>query len=187
MAITLSWDLFIIVFFTVIIAYSFIIGKHQTLKVIIASYIAVLTADGLGNLIQQYVFGNSPALKILPAAYEDRALILLKIFVFIVVIVVISVRGGFHIDLRPETTKIGQLLTTFCFGFLNAGLIVSTILVYVSGFSFVQGASDIAFSPIFSLYRDSQMVQIMINHYNFWFSLPAIAFVFQSFVGQSES
>ena len=50
MEINLSWDLFVIVFFAVIIAYSFIIGRNQTLKVIIASYIAILASDGIGNL-----------------------------------------------------------------------------------------------------------------------------------------
>lgn len=183
MAVTLSWDLFVAVFFTVIIAYSFIIGKNNTLKIIIGTYVAVLAADGLGNLIQQYLLGQSPVLKVLPAAFEGQALVLFKIIVFIIAIVLIAVRGGFFVDLPEEETAIGRLIAIFCFGFLSAGLVVSTILVYVSGFSFVKGASDITLSPIFDLYKQSQMVQIMINNYNVWFSLPAIAFVAMSLIG----
>jgi hypothetical protein len=59
----LSWDLFIIVFFGVIIAYSFIIGRNQTLKIIIATYMAILTADGLGNLFQTYLLPTAPSLQ----------------------------------------------------------------------------------------------------------------------------
>lgn len=185
MAIKLSWDLFIIVFFTVIIAYSFIIGKNQTMKVIIGTYIAVLTADGLGNLVEQYVLGTKGAApNILPVGLQDSALIILKIVVFILGIVLIAVRGGFDVQLPYETTTIGKLITTFCFGFLNAGLIVSTILVYISGFSFVEASAELASNPIFDLYKQSPLVAVIINNYNFWFSLPAIAFVFSSFIGE---
>ena len=54
MNLNLSWDLFILVFFAVVVAYSFIIGKNQTLKVILGTYLAVLCADGMGNLFGKY-------------------------------------------------------------------------------------------------------------------------------------
>ncbi len=183
MAITLSWDLFIIVFFIVIIAYSFIIGKNQTLKVIIGSYIAVLTADGFGNLVEQFLLAKTDKLTFLPSS---SPLVILKITVFILGIVLLAIRGGFEVNVPEDQTPFMGILTTFCFGFLNAGLIVSTILVYVSGFSFVEGSTDLSLSPIFELYTSSSMVQIMINNYNLWFSLPAIGFVFLSMVYKSK-
>ena len=50
MNIELSWDLFVLVFFVVIMAYSLIIGRDNTLKVILGTYVAALTADAAGNL-----------------------------------------------------------------------------------------------------------------------------------------
>ncbi len=41
MEINLTWDLFIIVFFLIILAYSFVIGKNQTMKIIVEPSAAV--------------------------------------------------------------------------------------------------------------------------------------------------
>ncbi len=50
MNIQLTWDLFILVFFVVIVAYSLIIGRGNTLKVILGTYVAALAADAFGNI-----------------------------------------------------------------------------------------------------------------------------------------
>ncbi|OIP79780.1 hypothetical protein COW94_00870 [Candidatus Peregrinibacteria bacterium CG22_combo_CG10-13_8_21_14_all_44_10] len=171
MDIRLSWDLFIIVFFSVIIAYSFIIGKDKTLKVIIGTYLAILTADGLGNLFEQYLLPSIPSLA---GPEGGQALILMKILVFIAVIVLITVKGGFSVDVLSDKTAGTRMLATFVFGVLNAGLIVSTILVFISGFSFVNGFYGMM--SVTSLYQESDLVRMMVDNYNVWFSLPAIAF-----------
>jgi lipoprotein signal peptidase len=54
MNLLLSWNLFIIAIFIVIIAYSYIIGINKTVKTIIASYLAILAADGIGNIFKDY-------------------------------------------------------------------------------------------------------------------------------------
>jgi lipoprotein signal peptidase len=73
MEINLSWDLFVVVFFTVIIAYSFIIGRNQTLKIIIASYIAILTSDGIGNLIERFFIGENPIINVLNFVGSEKS------------------------------------------------------------------------------------------------------------------
>ena len=186
MNVQLSWDLFIVVFFSIIIAYSFIVGRNQTLKIIIGSYIATLTADGLSNLVQKYLGGPQPILKLLEGPNADEFLIMMKIVIFIAVIVIIAVRGGFVVSILNEQKAMVRFLTTFLFGVLNAGLIVSTLLLYVSGLSLINadGLSKIATD----LGSDSILVQLMIENHSLWFSLPAIAFVAVSFLeGQEES
>lgn len=183
---SLSWDLFIIVFFTVIIAYSFIIGKNQTLKVIVGTYIAILTADGLGNIVQHYLLEPTPLLKALSVEANDKALIFFKVVVFISTIVIISVKGGFEVNISNEKSGWLRAITTFICGFLNAGLIISTVLIYVSGMSFIQGELDITNNFIFGLYEQSELVRLMINNYNLWFFLPALTFVFFSFVQEER-
>ena len=171
MDIRLSWDLFIIVFFAVIIAYSFIIGKDRTLKVVIGTYLAILTADGIGNLFQQYLLPSIPSLQ---GDIGVQVLVLLKILVFIAVIVVIAVKGSFSVSIFANKELFAKVFVTFLFGFLNAGLIVSTILVFISGFSFVNGFYGMMTTT--SFYYESELVRLMVDNYNIWFALPAIAF-----------
>jgi hypothetical protein len=79
-----------------------------------------------------------------------------------------------------------NVILNLTYGVLSAGLITSTILIYASGASLVQETSIIMNEAVLQMYRSSYMVQIMINNYNVWFSLPAITFVISSFIGGEE-
>jgi len=184
MEINLSWDLFVIVFFAVIIAYSFIIGRNQTLKVIIASYIAILTADGIGNLIKYYFVGENAASATVNLTSEAGGLVVIKIFIFVLTIVLVATRGRFTMNMSRPTSSIVNIILTLTYGVLSAGLITSTILIYTSGSSLVQETNVIMNEAVLAMYRNSVMVQTMINNYNIWFSLPAITFVISSFLGE---
>ncbi|MBU0705933.1 hypothetical protein KJ657_00935 [Patescibacteria group bacterium] len=184
MEINLSWDLFVIVFFAVIIAYSFIIGRNQTLKIIIASYIAILTADGIGNLIRYYFIGENAATTAVNLTNEANELIVIKIFIFVLTIVLVSTRGRFTMNMSRPNSSLMNVILTLTYGVLSAGLITSTILIYTSGSSLVQETNMILNEAILAMYRNSVMVQTMINNYNIWFSLPAITFVISSFLGE---
>lgn len=185
----LSWDLFVVVIFAVIIAYSFIIGKSNTLKVIIGSYIAILTADGLGNLFKQYLLSSKQVvlfLKFFGLGSEDKTMILVKVFVFILAIVIISMKGGFEVNGGANRGGVIGLIMNLIFGFLSAGLVVSTLLIYVSGASFVGGNVSILNNTLASAYAESQMVKLMIDNYNFWFALPAVSFLIASLFNKKE-
>lgn len=186
MEISLSWDLFIIVFFTVIIAYSFIIGRNQCIKIIISSYIAILTADGVGNLIERYFLGENPVIRTFDFSTDEGRLVLIKIIIFIISIVLITVRGKFNINLPHSNSITMRLILSLTYGVLSAGLITSTILIYASGASLVQSSTQIMNEAILQIYQESQLVRLMINNYNAWFSIPAVAFVFSSFFGDEE-
>jgi len=184
MEINLSWDLFVIVFFAVIIAYSFIIGRNQSLKIIIASYIAILTADGIGNLIKHYFISQNAAATTVGLASEEGDLVVIKIFIFVMTIVLVSTRGRFTMNMSRPNSSFMNIILTLTYGILSAGLITSTILIYTSGASLVSDSNIILNEAVMAMYRDSKMVQTMINNYNIWFSLPAITFVISSFLGE---
>ena len=186
MEINLSWDLLVIVFFTVIIAYTFIIGRNQSIKIIISTYIAILAADGVGNIIERYFMGEEPLINTFELTSEESSLILLKIIIFILSIVLITTRGKFQINMSPSKSMMMRVILSLTYGILSAGLITSTILIYASGASLVQESSIIINQAVLDIYKQSQLVRLMINNYNVWFSLPAIAFVASSFFGQEE-
>ena len=180
MALDLTWDLFVVVFFLVIIAYSFIIGKNQTMKVIISTYVAILAADGIGGFIEKYLISADPIIKIFTVERLSLSLVILKILVLVFAIVFLTTRGGFEITLNEEKSTFLYLTMTGVYGILSAGLIVSTILIYTSGVSMVEGTIDLTNTMIYPVYQSSFLVRQMIDLSQVWFSLPALALSFSS-------
>lgn len=185
MALDLTWDLFVLVFFLVIIAYSFIIGKNQTMKVIISTYVAILAADGIGSIIEKYLIGADPLIQIFSIDRLSSALIVTKIAIFVCTIVLLATRGGFEISLSEEKSTFLYLAMTSFYGVLSAGLIVSTVLIYTSGVSMIEGTVDLTNTVIYPVYQSSFLVRQMINNSHTWFSLPAVALIFSSFTSKS--
>ncbi len=186
MEINLTWDLFILVFFFIIVAYSVMIGKDQTIKVILSSYVAILASDAVGNLLQRMIAGGTAASGLINIPSENKAIILAKITIFVLLTVALTTRGAFDIVIAEEKSPIMRMMMVFSYGVLSAGLIISTILVYISGASLISASSFFAANPIQEISEGSRMVQIMISNYAIWFSLPAIAFVISSLFGREE-
>ena len=53
------------------------IGKDQTLKVILSSYIAILASDAVSSIVSRVVFGSAVS-GVLVIPSEQKALILIK-------------------------------------------------------------------------------------------------------------
>ena len=185
MEINLTWDLFILVFFLIIVAYSVMIGKDQTIKVILSSYVAILSSDAVGNFLQSIISGGTVS-TVVNIPDQSKAVILAKIAIFVILTVALTTRGAFDIVIAEEKSPIMRMMMTFSYGVLSAGLIVSTILVYISGASLIAASSFFAANPIQEIAEGSRMVQIMIENYAVWFSLPAIAFVISSLFGRED-
>lgn len=186
MELNLTWDLFILVFFLIIVAYSVMIGKDQTIKVILSSYIAILTSDALGNLAQRALAGDSAVNNIINLPSDNKMIILLKISIFVVLTVALTTRGAFEVVVSEEKSGFMRMMMLFSYGILSAGLIISTILVYVSGASLIAATSFFVTNPIQEIAAGSRLVQLMTSNYAVWFSLPAIAFVTSSLFGRND-
>lgn len=190
MNLNLSWDLFIIVFFGLIVAYSLIIGRNNNLKVILATYVGALFADAVGNLFSKTLAGSDnfmQMMRLFSISTAEDATILIKIVMLLTIIVLLSVKGSYNVDANtggPPGMKVGISLL---FGFLNACLIVSIALIFVSGSSFIIGDPTLA-SPAFqNIYNSSNIARILIDYYSVWFLLPAMGFIGISFFsGQNE-
>lgn len=187
MDLILSWDLFIVVMFVMIIAYSFIIGLDRTLKTVIGTYLAILAADGLGNVAHMLLQQESKLTKLM-SLYElggAESHVVIKIILFVAIIIILSIRGAYEVNSEGFGFPAINVLMSGIFGFLNAGLVVSTLIVYVSGISLI-GAKT-AESNIIDIYSSSQYVQYMVDYYNLWFAMPVVALVIWSiFFKRSE-
>lgn len=175
-----TWDLVIIILFVVITAYSFIIRASGTAKVILSTYVAILAADGLGNVIFQHVVGPDPTIQLFNIAGSQDTIITLKLAFFVLIVVFMAIKGAFESNLAEESTGMTSLIITLILGILCSGLIVSAMLVYMSGGSFLTGLGYSASDLALSIYQNSQAARIMIDNSTLWFSLPAIAFLISS-------
>ncbi|MBI2634142.1 hypothetical protein HYW82_00535 [Candidatus Peregrinibacteria bacterium] len=184
MDIRLSWDLFVLVFFIVIVAYSFIIGRDNTLKVILGTYVAALAADATGNLFGSYFGGSGflkEILKFAALGNEDEAVIILKVLVFVALVILFAVRGAFAVQ-TGNGSGFGKIILSVLYAVMSAGLIISVILVFVSGVSFVGGGSpETTGVALWDIYNNSKIVKSIVANSYWWFAIPALAFLIQSF------
>lgn len=189
MDLNLSWDLFIIVFFGLVVAYSLIIGRNNNFKVILATYVGALFADAVGNLFSK-TLANSGSfmqmMKLFSIDSTEDATVLIKVIMLLAIIVVLSVKGSYEVDVNTGGPAGMRLGLSFLFGFLNACLIVSIALIFVSGSSFIVGDPAFA-SPAFQdIYNSSNIARILIDYYSIWFLLPALGFIGMSLFSNSE-
>lgn len=182
MNLNLSWDLFIFVFFGVIVAYSFIIGRNQTLKVITGTYVAILCSDALGNLFAKYFVSSDQFLKVLSLfsiGDAAQAVAFFKVLMLITLVVLIAVRGTFDYATEDNNPMPMRMTLSFVLGLMSAGLMMSAMLIFISGGSLIIDAA-LANNPLTEIYGTSKFVRIMVDYANFWFFIPGIALVFVS-------
>lgn len=179
MDLTLSWDLFISFFFAVVTAYSFIIGKHQTLTILIAVYIAILATQGLGNIFVKFSGEAEPVYRIFKVLGVDlniSTISIAKLVLFMIAIIAIALKGGFSVEYGRSHSSLIALIATGLFGFATAGLIVIALLTFVAGSPLLDptlGAKEI----LKPLMGQSYLVQVMILNQDLWFSLPALLLI----------
>lgn len=184
MDIQLSWDLFILVFFIIIVAYSLIIGRDNTLKVILGTYVAALAADAIGNMFGKYI-GNSDAfvsiLQFLNLGNENEAVVFVKVTGFVALVILFAVKGAFIVETVDDRSAPIRILLSLLYAVMSAGLIISTILIFVSGVSFISLGGDGAVgTALWDVYSESQFVRAMVGNLYLWFAVPALSFLIQS-------
>lgn len=172
-----TWDLIILIFFIIIIAYSLIIGRGMTFKVILATYVSLLAADGLGNLIVKFLIGPEASFKIFSIQTSPTEIVVFKLIIMIALIVLLVLKGGFDATEPDAGSVFLNTFTSMVLGFLSAALIVSGMLVYLAGGSFLPGVGFEPTNLAISIYNTSEFAKILIDNSSVWFSLPAIGFV----------
>jgi hypothetical protein len=180
MSLTLSWDLFVVVFFAIITSYSFIIGKNQSMKVIIATYISIIATQGIGNVIVRLTGESTALMQIMGVAFNFTVLSVVKIFLFALFIILFAIRSGIDVSYTKEASTGINVVFTALFGFATAGLIVSTILTYATTNGIID-AGPAATSALQPMLQGSMLMQLMIVNQDIWFTLPAFLIIAAGF------
>ncbi len=184
MEVALTWNLVILAVAVMLFMYSFIIGQDQTIKLILSIYIAILTSDGIASLLERFVFDPSPGWQAILYGWEDQFFMWLRITLLIIAAAVFVVKSGFHVTMGQHEKWSTRMVIHALFAALSAALFLSTILIYMSGNSFVEGMSRAVEGLV--VYEQSLLAQILIDYYQIWFTLPAISFLVTSFFFEAE-
>jgi hypothetical protein len=185
MEVALTWDLVVMLFFVIIMAYSYIVGQNGTIKIILSSYIAMLAANGIGNLVAKYILVSQPLIKIMATTPQENVVIF-KMLIFVTITLLLVLKGSFEVDVNRHQSSSARFIGTSIFGFLSAGLLISTILVFIAGSS-IDGVFMKDIQEAINLPYRTLFVGYLVNYYNFWFAAPAIAFVALSALGPTVS
>ncbi|MBU1151594.1 hypothetical protein KJ632_02065, partial [Patescibacteria group bacterium] len=163
---------------------SFIIGRDNTLKVILATYISAIAADSFGNLIGSSFQGSPMFLRVLESASfgnEQEAIVFLKVVLFVGFVIIFAVRGAFEVHTSEDRSSIARIVMSVIYAVMSAGLIISVILVFVSGVPFIGGgAEETTTTALWSLSNQSNLIKMILEHTYIWFSVPALAFLVHS-------
>ena len=185
MQLTLSWDLLVVIFFATIVAYSFIVGRDSSVKIIIATYISIVAVQGTGNVLMQLSDSTKGVGDIIGLPGGGQWVALIKIGLFVAVILFLALRGGFDMHYVKDIPGIWDTLLTGVFGFATAGLILSTLLTYIAGKPIL--AMDLGTSaPLTPLLAQSTLIDVMVRFQNVWFAFPAILLLAMGFFSTGE-
>lgn len=173
MEISLTWDLIVVIFFATVTAYSFIVGKDQAVKIIIASYISIVAVQAMANLIQMAFVGAGGFLGMLGFGLDNHILAITKLVIFVTMIIIIAIRGGFEMHYAKDIEGVWEPILTGAFGFSTAGLLLTSLLTYVASRPILD--QSLATAPLLvPLIKQSKLVALMVSYQNLWFCLPAL-------------
>ncbi len=173
MELALTWDLLVIVFFAVVVAYSFIVGKDEAVKIIIASYIAIVAVQAVGNLMAMLVGDAQSFAQFVGLRVDHSVISIIKLALFVAVIIGLSVSGGFDTDYPHALPGFWEPVATAIFGLLTAGLLLSALLTYIGATPILDG--NLANAPFLTpIVQSSPLVRMMVEYQNLWFALPAV-------------
>jgi hypothetical protein len=185
MNVSLSWDLFVIVFFALVVTYTFILGRSEAIKMIVATYIAIIAVQGISSALGRLdtMFGG--LLKLVGLGSEVWMLTVAKIVLFIAIVIFFTIRAGIEINYKKEPTQLIALGLTLLFGIATGGLILTTLMTYATGVPLMEMnlASVKALGPIV---EQSEIMQFMISNQDLWFTAPAVLLAAVGFTHNQE-
>jgi len=166
-----TWDLVIILFFILAVGYGLILGRDKVVVTLVSTYISFVVANEFGNTLYalftgQSIFGGSLWIK------TNLSLFLVKTILFVILLVLLSAKGGYTATAAGGGLKIGIL--TAIASFLNAGLIVSSLLWFLTE------------EMRAALFSQSHLAFLVAQGRNWWLILPVIVILVAGFLTPKE-
>lgn len=181
MPVAISWDLLIVVFTGVVVVYSFIIGRHESMKLTVCCYLAFIATEASGMVLARASKDSAALLGSLGIVSTPGEITIAKLVIFSALLILLILRSGITIDYGEQPGTIWQLLLTVVFGATSAALLLSSLLVIISGTPVFSGtlAASPAIAPLLS---QSLLLQILAQNQELFFALPALLLLAAGFL-----
>lgn len=164
-----SWDLFIVIFFAVITGYGFILQKEKTAATLLATYVALVITTVWGQTIFDLLSGNTVLFNQVWFRTNANPFVI-KTVIFGLFIVLLSLKAEY---ISTRAGVVGSSIVLFLYSFLNAGLIISSVI------SFMDSASrDLLLSQ-------SNVANLVYHYLEWWIILPAVVLIVAGFKRRS--
>lgn len=171
MNVTLSWDLFIILFTALVVAYSFIVGKEASVKIIVSTYIALVAVQALGNVAVMLLTASTATM--VGLTLSPSMLAIGKLVLFAAAIVFMAIRGGIEVQAADALGTAWSIALSVALGLSTALLLLSSLVTYVAGRPILDttlGSAD----TLTMILRTSPLVRAIVEYQHVWFALPAV-------------
>lgn len=182
MTIPLSWDLFVLVFAALVVTYTLIIGKKESIKIILSTYLAIVSIQGIGNILDRFLGNGSFLVNVLGFSLDITLLSIAKLVLFIATMIILAVKAGFEIHYKKEHDMVVGVVFTVLFGIATSGLLVASLLTYAAGVPLLDPTlvSSAAIAPIV---KQSVVMQTIIENQDVLFALPVVLLLTAGFMG----
>lgn len=184
MQVTLSWDLLIILFVALVVAYSFIVGKDASVKIIVATYISVIAVQALGNVA--VLLTSLSTASMVGLSLSPSVLAIGKLILFAASVVFMAIKGGINVETGGGFGTVWDIAVSAALGFSTALLLLSSLVTYVSGRPLLDTTLASA-DALGGILLSSPLVRAIIDYQHVWFSLPAVLLLVIGFLGTKAS
>lgn len=173
MNVSLSWDLFVGVFFALVVTYTFILGRSEAIKMIIATYIGIIAVQGIASALGRLNATLGSLLSYVGLPNDSWILTLLKVGLFVAIVIFFTIRAGIEVKYHREPSKLVGIVLTLLFGIATAGLILMTLMTYSAGVPLLEMKLT-AVPALQPIIQQSEILQLMIGNQDLLFTFPAV-------------
>lgn len=134
----LTWDFFITMFFVVMTVYGLLLGRSRVYNILINTFVGYVIAGEFGEIVLNYITKQSSVQNAFVNSYFGA-----KTLTFAAVIFILTLKGELS---GYDERGMQSTLMTAVYGFLSAGLILSSVFSFMGETERVNliGASNLA-------------------------------------------
>lgn len=168
---TPSWDLAIIVFFLIGIAFGYILQREKIVATMISVYVALVVTEVFSGNVLSFFQGDKMVFGQMWVK-SNSSPFTVRVLVFMAVIMLLSAKGGIS---GNKTKGLLSPIEVIIFSFLTTGLILSSI------FYFMPPETRDTFAA------SSHMASFVIKYYLWWVLVPVLALIGLGFFRKTSS
>lgn len=184
MEIKLSWDIVFVGLFIVIFGITFLRPHKFSLRLLLGTYLSLLTAEGGSFFLEKVILPAAPELQSWVSEKELLVFMCVRLILFGIAMILFLSRAHYHIEHKAHTHWLARSIIHLVFSVLISLLIVSSIFAFLSGNSVIDAALG-TFIPN-DWFDNTLFVLPILNIFGLWLVLPAISMIIISVIGPRE-